>query len=240
MTLPPQLDATYREHADFVFRVASQLGVARGQTEDIVHEVFLVVARRLGDYDGRSMRSWLYGITRRVVAHYHRSASRARRIEGVLLLTRERDPEERAVVGEAIEFVESFVGELQDDQRVVFVLAELEGVPIPEIAAATGVNLNTVYSRSTDGSRRPRARLPRLRSSQGSQRNRPWTWWRSQHPPPGPRGPRANGASRASRANRADRASPPPARRASPGSLPSSISCARPERRSTPAMATPR
>ncbi|MBC8074000.1 MAG: hypothetical protein IAG13_37115 [Deltaproteobacteria bacterium] len=57
------------------------------------------------------------------------------------------DPEQRAELSRAIELVEGFVATLDDDQRTVFVLADLEGVPVPEIAAQLGVNLNTVYSR---------------------------------------------------------------------------------------------
>lgn len=173
MPTAPDLDAIYRDHADFVFRVASQLGVGSTQAEDIVHDVFLVVARRLGDYDGRSMRSWLYGITRRVVAHHHRGASRAsRRIEQLPPPGRDRNPEEGAVVGEAVALIESFVRELDDDQRLVFVLAELEGVPIPEIAAATGTNLNTVYSRLRLARRRFERMLAERRTHQGDDHGR--------------------------------------------------------------------
>ncbi len=41
----------------------------------------------------------------------------------------------------------SFLAEQPSDQREVFVLAELEGLSGPEIAAALGAKLNTVYSR---------------------------------------------------------------------------------------------
>ena len=36
---------------------------------------------------------------------------------------------------------------LSDDQRVVLVLAEIEGMTAPEISEVTGVGLNTVYTR---------------------------------------------------------------------------------------------
>ena len=36
---------------------------------------------------------------------------------------------------------------MDDQKREVFVLAELEQLPVPEIAEAIGVNVNTAYSR---------------------------------------------------------------------------------------------
>jgi RNA polymerase sigma-70 factor (ECF subfamily) len=139
----------YREHADFVLRVVCQLGVGPLHVEDVVHDVFLVVHRRLHEYDGRSMRSWLYGITRRVVLHHHRGSARTQRREAehAPLPVGVVDPEQRVVLARAAELVERFVASLDEDQRIVFVLADLEGTPVPEIAAALGVNVNTIYSR---------------------------------------------------------------------------------------------
>jgi len=146
--LPRDLDAVYREHADFVYRVACQLGVDATHVEDVVHDVFLVVHRRLHEYDGRSMRSWLYGITRRVSLHHHRGRRRAdKRVQLAPVPGAAPDPEERTAVHEAVAIVESFVATLDDDQRAVFVLVELEGTPMPEVAESLGVNLNTLYSR---------------------------------------------------------------------------------------------
>jgi RNA polymerase sigma-70 factor, ECF subfamily len=147
--LPTDLDATYRAHADFVVRVACQLGVDAAHVEDIVHDVFLVVHRRWSEYDGRSLRSWLYGITRRVALHHHRSRRRAdaRARFAAPVPIAGANPEERTAEREAVAIVESFVAMLPEEQRIVFVLADLEGTPMPEIADALGVNLNTLYSR---------------------------------------------------------------------------------------------
>ena len=48
------LAAVYRGHAAFVWRVVRRLGVADAALEDVVHDVFLVVHRRLAEYDGRA------------------------------------------------------------------------------------------------------------------------------------------------------------------------------------------
>jgi len=43
--------------------------------------------------------------------------------------------------------VTAFLDELDEDKRIVFVLADVEGMPVPEIAELVGIKLNTAYSR---------------------------------------------------------------------------------------------
>ncbi|HXU60160.1 MAG TPA: sigma factor-like helix-turn-helix DNA-binding protein, partial [Polyangia bacterium] len=54
---------------------------------------------------------------------------------------------ECAVKQQAARFVDAFLRDLNEDQRDVFVLAELEQLSAPEIVSVLGVPLNTVYSR---------------------------------------------------------------------------------------------
>ena len=49
-----ELSDIYREHADFVWRAVRRFGVAEESAEDVLHEVFLVLQRRLHEYDGRA------------------------------------------------------------------------------------------------------------------------------------------------------------------------------------------
>ena len=68
-----QLAQIYRQHADYVWRIARHLGVAEAELADVVHDVFLVVLRRMDEYDGRaSMRTWLYHQTRGIVSNRRR------------------------------------------------------------------------------------------------------------------------------------------------------------------------
>ena len=117
--------------------------------DDVLHDVFLVVHRRLDDYDGRSsMRSWLYGVARRVALHHRRSGvRRVRREHQAPTPAPQAQPDDFVARREAARWVEAFVATLAPEQRAVFVLCEVEGLPAPEVAAATGVKLNTVYSR---------------------------------------------------------------------------------------------
>lgn len=146
--LPAALDAVYREHLDFVYRTARQLGAGPDAVEDVVHDVFLVVHRRLHEFDGRSMRSWLYGITRRVLSHERRGSERARlRLAKLPPPVAPLDPEASTAAAQAIDLVESFLASLDEDQRAVFSLIEIEGCSAVEVAQSLGVNVNTIYSR---------------------------------------------------------------------------------------------
>lgn len=141
--------SVYRAHVDFVRRSVRHLGARPSAVDDIVHDVFLVVHRRLRDRSGTgSMKSWLFGIARRVVMHHHRHGVRQQRREAAAPVPGPvQDPEHVVATREAARWVDRFLAQLDGDQRVVFVLADVEGMTAPEIAAATGAAVNTVYSR---------------------------------------------------------------------------------------------
>jgi hypothetical protein len=46
--------ALFRAHAAFVWRVLRRHGVREADLEDVCQEVFMVVHRRLGEFEGRS------------------------------------------------------------------------------------------------------------------------------------------------------------------------------------------
>jgi len=76
---PPGLPEIYAQHADFVFRNLRRLGVHDSLIDDAVQDVFLVVHRRLGDFEARAqVTTWLFGIVLRVAQSYRRSAMRRR------------------------------------------------------------------------------------------------------------------------------------------------------------------
>src|SRR5688500_19341104 len=73
----PTFAEIYEASFDFVWRSARRLGVKETHVDDVVQEVFMVVHRRLAEFEGRSqLKTWLFGITRRVVGTYHRTARR--------------------------------------------------------------------------------------------------------------------------------------------------------------------
>jgi RNA polymerase sigma-70 factor (ECF subfamily) len=153
-------EAVYREHFRFVWRVVRRLGVHGQAVDDIVQDVFIVVHRRLGDFSGRSnVKTWLYGIIRRVVADHRRSLRRkpghdapaaSRRPdhhEPDAMLGDDENPQAQVERSERIRVLHHILASLDEDKREVFILAELEELTIAEIADALGANANTIASR---------------------------------------------------------------------------------------------
>ncbi|MCR9166026.1 MAG: RNA polymerase sigma factor [Nannocystaceae bacterium] len=145
----PTFASVYREHAAFVRRSVRHLDVPDAAADDVLHDVFLIVHRRLADFDARtSMRAWLFGIARRVAMHHRRGRlRRSRREQAAPVPAATPCPEHVAASREAARWVEGFLAGLDPSQRAVFMLCEIEGLAAPEVAAATGTKLNTVYSR---------------------------------------------------------------------------------------------
>jgi RNA polymerase sigma-70 factor (ECF subfamily) len=141
--------AAYREYHAFVWRILRHFGVSDLLIDDVLQDVFLVAYRRWDRWDpDSSLRSWLYGIARRVTADVRRGVRRREaRLAAVVAPEDPPGPDELIAGAQAADFVGRFLAGLDDDQREVFVLAEVEHLTAPEIAAATGAKLNTVYSR---------------------------------------------------------------------------------------------
>jgi RNA polymerase sigma-70 factor, ECF subfamily len=142
--------AFYAEHFAFVWRCVGALGVSPASQDDAAQEVFVVVHRRLGEFRGESsVRTWLYGIVRNVAANVRRSQRR----KGGLAelqgdeLSEQPDPLRSLETREAADFVHSFVQQLDDKKRDLFVLAIIEQLSMPEVAPILGVPLNTAYTR---------------------------------------------------------------------------------------------
>jgi RNA polymerase sigma-70 factor, ECF subfamily len=146
----------YKEYFGFVWRSARSLGVRPSALDDVVQEVFVVVHRRLDEFEGRSaLRTWLSGILLNVVRHHRRSVVRKSPHELEQddpydpdeLASGASDPYETAVQAEGTRLLQHLLDGLDDEKREVLVLAELEEFSVPEIAEALALKLPTAYSR---------------------------------------------------------------------------------------------
>jgi len=144
-----EFEALYDEHCAFVWRTLRTFGVPRESLEDATQDVFVVVHRRFGAWEQTpSIRAWLYGVARRVAASRRRKSARHRRkLEALPKPEQARAVDERVAVRHQLERVAEAIDALAPERRQVYVLAELEGLRPPEIAAVLGWKLNTVYSR---------------------------------------------------------------------------------------------
>lgn len=151
----PEFDAIYDAHFDFVWRTARRLGVPESAADDVVQDTFVVLHRRLGEYDGETpLRRWLMGIVTRVVADHRR---RYRRKDAACvphpeeseraLASNAPEPSAEAEQAEAVRLLDALLAELDEDKREVLVLAQLEEMTVPEIAELLDANVNTVYAR---------------------------------------------------------------------------------------------
>ena len=148
-------EQVYEASFDFVYRNARRLGVPQSATDDVVQEVFLVLYRRLAEYDGRaSLRSWVYGILANTVRQYRRTFLRKQkplqpieRDEDLGPASSRAGPEQRAQHHRDVALLLSLLEELPQEQRELIVLADLEQLSVPEICACIGGNSNTVHSR---------------------------------------------------------------------------------------------
>jgi RNA polymerase sigma-70 factor (ECF subfamily) len=140
--------AVYAGYFRAMWRTLRRLGVATAQLDDAVQDVFVVVHRRLGEFDGRSLRGWLYAIAVRVASDYRRGAAQRTTLPlPESLVDPGVDPARASELGESVRLLHELLAELDEPKRAVFVLGELEELSAPEIAEALGENLNTVYAR---------------------------------------------------------------------------------------------
>ena len=151
---PLTFDSVYHSYASFVWRNARRLGVPYGAVEDVMQEVFLVVHRRLPEFEERtSVRAWLSAILIRVVRAHRRNAHRkggasenatSSTEPDTLTDTRSPSPLEAAERDEAVRELYRVLSRMNEERREVLVLSELEELTAPEIAQALQVNVNTV------------------------------------------------------------------------------------------------
>jgi len=141
----------YRQHARTVARWAGRLGGHDVDVEDVVQEVFLIAKQRLRRFDGgQQISTWLFRTTEKIV----QTARRKQRLRRWLSLstqvpapgmgTPHRGPAEVLQCRRDIDCVYRVLDRLNEKQRRVLILFELEGLSTHEIAALTGVQVGTV------------------------------------------------------------------------------------------------
>ena len=147
-------DRVYESMVQYVWSVVCRMGVPRSDAEDVVQEVFVAVYRRLGDFEGRAqLKTWVFSIAVHFAQHYFRTHARKpgnRATENdihALTASRESGPASELERMEELDALDRVLAQLNERQRVVFVLAELEQMTLHDIAEVVGSNANTVATR---------------------------------------------------------------------------------------------
>lgn len=146
----PTFDQVYERHFRFVWRVLRTLELRPGVLEDAAQDVFVVVLRRLPEFDGRSdIRTWLFRVAKFVASTERRRTRRKPEHElvdeGVPDLA--DGPFEAFARSEAIQTLERLLERMDADKRMVFVLMEVEQMGAAAVAELLEINVNTAYSR---------------------------------------------------------------------------------------------
>ena len=163
-----------RTHQQRVFAVVGGILRRREDVEDVAQQVFIKAYFSLHGFDLRSaFGTWLYKIAvnecwdylrkkrvRRLVYEADLSDEQIRQLDAVreqaVGAAKPREDAERRA--EQREIVERLLGELEQKDRLMLVMKEIEGFSVEEIGEILGLNVNTVKVRLF----RARARLVEL------------------------------------------------------------------------------
>lgn len=159
---PTALGEVYDLHHEAVRAFAERLVGDRPTAEDLVHEVFVQLPRVIGKFRGdSSLRTFLTGIAVNRARHFVRAAARRRaamarmQIEPSVVAS----PEDERQRHELLAALVRCLDQLPLDQRVAFVLCEVEERSSKEAADIVGCPEATLRTRLFHARKKLRALL---------------------------------------------------------------------------------
>jgi RNA polymerase sigma-70 factor (ECF subfamily) len=145
--------AVYRAHVQQVASWVSKLLGPEADVEDVVHDVFTIVHRKLDGFRGESkLTTWLYRITLRVSRRHRRRRNLLRFWLGASdfdavanVCDSSPGPDESLQAQAAARLVHQALERLSSRHREAFVLFELEGQSGEEVAEILETKVSTVW-----------------------------------------------------------------------------------------------
>jgi RNA polymerase sigma-70 factor, ECF subfamily len=141
----------FRDHVQNLWRFVLRLGVPRHAIDDLVQEAFIIATRRRADIGPGQERSFLLATAVRLSSNYRQRAYVRREVSHGDGFEHSASPhpnaEQLLIEKRSRELLDQVLAELSDPHRAVFVLFELEGFSVPEIAELLQLPLGTVSSR---------------------------------------------------------------------------------------------
>ena len=161
--------AIYERWFSEVSRWIRAMGGPEAEREDLVQDVFLVVHRRLPDFDGQNVAGWLYQIARHRVRDFRRLLWVRHLLLGRVplsesLSTSGASPADSLETNEKRALLERLLGKLNESERAAVVLFEIDGYSGEEIAEIQGVPVNTVWARIHKARKKLKAALEKHES----------------------------------------------------------------------------
>jgi RNA polymerase sigma-70 factor (ECF subfamily) len=165
-----RLRQAFVEHYPGIWRFLRRMGVTSQRVDDAAQHVFLIALEALPRIVRGSERAFLYGTAIRVAHGMRRRTERE--VPGYDLdldLSPLPRPDELADQKRARELLDDLLERMELDARTVFVLFELDGFTIPEIAQVLGIPLGTAASRLRRAREQFQSRVRLLRGPHGAE-----------------------------------------------------------------------
>jgi len=162
----------YAQEVAFVWRSLRRMGVPARNVEDACQETFVVAHRKYAEFEvvsEGSLRGWLFAIAMRVAADYRKRAHVRREVFAEEPIEVPNSERATAAVAEtqARALLDGILDGLDEEKRAVFVLFELQQLPMNEVAAIVGCPVATAYSRLQAARERVAEAIARIQAAEG-------------------------------------------------------------------------
>lgn len=150
----PTTSEIYRLHGPFVWSTLQRFGVKVHDLDDLMQEVFMVVHRKLDTFDPSlcKVTTWLYSIAHHVASSFLKKAYHSREVlkedAGLDLVCADSFlPDLPLELHELEELLGRCLDAMPLDKRAIFVMAEIDEIPINDIATMLDIPVGTAHSR---------------------------------------------------------------------------------------------
>lgn len=145
-------------YQDRVYTLTYRIMCEEASAADMAQEAFITAYRRIETYRGGSFRSWLLRIATNTCYDELRRLKRRPAVsiedmpgadmdDGPALPDHLPTPEQAAQQTELSQAIQDCISGLGDDQRIIIILSDVQGMSYQEIAAVVGTKVGTVKSR---------------------------------------------------------------------------------------------
>jgi RNA polymerase sigma-70 factor (ECF subfamily) len=141
------LRALFDKHYASIWRLLRRLGLPAAQIDDATQEVFWVAARRLSDIEPGRDGPFLLRVAAGEMRRLRAAMPLVEIAQAPSMIDEGPSPEDQLVARQARRLLDDVLDRMPGDLRTVFVLHELEGIEVREIAALEEIPVGTASSR---------------------------------------------------------------------------------------------